>query len=116
LSQSGGYIFQTLAKTIPICSFPVLLINTGLGVVPPAYVATPAYYTAAQSDARFAAFGAAPQMISNGVSYTGATDPNTALLAGKAGDMYVMIVSGAYIKTMVKTTGTYTVPTTGGWQ
>ena len=103
------------AKMIPVCSFPVLVVNTGLGVVPPAYVVPVGYYNKAESDARFAVIGAT-LLISSGVSYTGATDPNTAMLAGKAGDMFVMIVGGVYIKTMVKTTGTFAVPTTGGWQ
>jgi hypothetical protein len=101
------------------------IIDTGIAMPAPASVFTPTYLTVAAGDARYptgislatitANIAALQALTQLPTTYTGSADPNSALLSGKAGDQYVMITGGVYIKTMIKTTGTYSVPSTGGW-
>ena len=98
------------------------ILDSGIVLPAPSTVFTPTYLTVAAGDARYpngesiatiSSLFSALQLLP--ITNTGSTDPNTAMLAGKSGDQYVMIVAGVFIKTMVKTTGTFVTPTTGGW-
>ena len=101
------------------------MIDSGVALPPPTTVVVPTYLTVAAGDARYpnastlaaltSAVAALQALQQRPAAYTGATDPNTAMLAGKAGDSFALIVGGTYVKTMIKTTGTYASPTTGGW-
>lgn len=102
-----------------------IIMDIGVSLPAPTTVFTPTYLTVAAGDARYpigislatvsSQIAALQALQQQPVIYTGSTDPNTALLTGKSGDQYVMIQAGVYIKTMVKTTGTFATPTTGGW-
>jgi len=102
-----------------------LMIDAGVSLPAPPTVFVPTYLTVAAGDARYpnatvlasltSAVAALQALQQNPAAYTGSTDPNAALFPGKAGDTYALIVGTTYVKTMVKTTGTYASPTTGGW-
>ena len=104
------------AKVIPVCSFPVTLYNTGLGVVPPSYVAPSGYYTKAQSDARYVQIGTDYSVFAlvAGTTFTGAVALAAGQMSGATGlyattKTYVDAGDAATLAACCQLTGTQTV-------